>query len=205
MRYQGRLVEWNDDQGYGFIQPLQTTAGDKKVFLHIKSFQRKGPRPLQGCLLEYEVGLDSKGRVNAQQVIYIKKNQPKKAAKKVSNSVLKPWHTWLMIGYFVFLLALVMTQQLPAWVLAVPVAMGVVTYIVYGMDKNAAQQGKWRVQEGTLHLLSLAGGWCGALIAQQQLRHKTVKAEFRQVFWTTVILNWIVVIVLAVIKIPNIF
>jgi uncharacterized membrane protein YsdA (DUF1294 family)/cold shock CspA family protein len=208
MRYQGRLVEWNDEQGFGFIQPKDQQVADKKVFLHIKSFQRKGPRPLQGCMLEYDVGLDSKGRLNAQQVTYINKSQPQKSAKvnkKVSSSAVKPWQMWLMIGYAVFLLALVMTAQLAGWVLLVPIVMSVVTYVLYVMDKKAAKQGTWRVQESTLHITSALGGWCGALIAQQQLRHKTIKPEFRQVFWVTVTLNWMLVIGLATINIPKMF
>lgn len=46
-----------------------------------------------------------------------------------------------------------------------------------------------RIRERTLHLLSIAGGWPGALIGQQWLRHKSVKASFRRVFWLTVLLN----------------
>ena len=41
----------------------------------------------------------------------------------------------------------------------------------------------------TLHGLSLIGGWPGALIAQQVLRHKSRKEEFRFVFWLTVVIN----------------
>lgn len=208
MRYQGRLVEWNDDQGYGFIQPIEQQVADKKVFLHIKSFQRKGPRPLQGCLLEYAVGLDSQGRLNAQQVIYIKNTQPQKtikAHKKLPSSTIKPWQIWLIVGYAVFLLALVMTAQLAGWVVLVPIIMSAVTYILYGVDKKAAKQGAWRVQESTLHIVSTLGGWCGALIAQQQLRHKTVKAEFRQIFWATVVINWILLIAVVTLNIPKIF
>lgn len=37
--------------------------------------------------------------------------------------------------------------------------------------------------------MALLGGWPGALLAQQVLRHKSAKAEFRQVFWVTVLLN----------------
>jgi uncharacterized membrane protein YsdA (DUF1294 family) len=37
--------------------------------------------------------------------------------------------------------------------------------------------------------LALACGWPGALLAQQWLRHKSAKQEFRAVFWVTVVLN----------------
>ena len=41
----------------------------------------------------------------------------------------------------------------------------------------------------TIHFFSLAGGWPGALLAQQLLRHKTSKPSFVGVFWITVALN----------------
>jgi uncharacterized membrane protein YsdA (DUF1294 family) len=52
-----------------------------------------------------------------------------------------------------------------------------------------ACSGLWRVSESTLHTLSLVGGWPGALVAQQMLRHKSNKASFRAVFWATVVTN----------------
>lgn len=67
--------------------------------------------------------------------------------------------------------------------------MSLVTYALYAMDKSAAQHNQWRIQESTLHLFALLGGWPGALIAQDRLRHKSVKAQFRFVFWITVVLN----------------
>lgn len=51
MRDQGRLVEWFDDKGFGFIQPNDASKG--RVFLHIKDFAQRGPRPIEGCALEY--------------------------------------------------------------------------------------------------------------------------------------------------------
>jgi hypothetical protein len=33
------------------------------------------------------------------------------------------------------------------------------------------------------------GGWPGALVAQETLRHKSKKASFRIVFWATVLIN----------------
>ena len=65
----------------------------------------------------------------------------------------------------------------------------VVTYIVYSIDKSAAERHHWRIKENTLHLLSLVGGWPGALIAQRTLRHKTQKTSFQIVYWATVGFN----------------
>ncbi len=60
---------------------------------------------------------------------------------------------------------------------------------LYGADKAAAQQGRRRTPESTLHLIGLAGGWPGALIARQLFRHKTVKQPFSTIFWGTVAVN----------------
>ena len=64
-----------------------------------------------------------------------------------------------------------------------------VTYVVYAIDKNAARKGAWRIPEAQLHLLALIGGWPGAMLAQQIVRHKSKKPSFRFVFWITVVLN----------------
>ena len=68
-------------------------------------------------------------------------------------------------------------------------ALSVVAFIAYAVDKSAAINGSWRMSENSLHLLGLAGGWPGALLAQQWLRHKTSKPSFTHVFWGTVIVN----------------
>lgn len=72
-----------------------------------------------------------------------------------------------------------------------------VTFITYAMDKSAATRGSWRTPESTLHMMAVAGGWPGALCAQQLLRHKSSKAEFRAVFWATVALNALGFVVLC--------
>jgi uncharacterized membrane protein YsdA (DUF1294 family) len=71
-------------------------------------------------------------------------------------------------------------------------ALSLVTFSAYAIDKSAARRGVWRTSEGTLLFLGLAGGWPGALIAQQMLRHKSKKTSFRAAFWTTVLVNCLV-------------
>ncbi|RPF02269.1 uncharacterized membrane protein YsdA (DUF1294 family) [Vibrio crassostreae] len=77
------------------------------------------------------------------------------------------------------------SKALLVWYLAI----GLVAFFVYAKDKRAAINGNWRVPEKTLHILSFAGGWLGALIAQDKLRHKTQKQPFRAIYWLTVVIN----------------
>jgi uncharacterized membrane protein YsdA (DUF1294 family) len=93
--------------------------------------------------------------------------------------------------------ALAAVHVLPVVVPVAILLMSVVAFVVYRLDKSAAIQGKRRVPESTLHLLSLVGGWPGALVAQRLFRHKTTKKPFRVVFWLTVaansaLLTWLV-------------
>ncbi len=75
------------------------------------------------------------------------------------------------------------------WTLGAALGLNLLTFAAYAIDKNAAMQRQWRIPEKHLHLLSLAGGWPGAWLAQQSLRHKSQKAEFRLAYWGTVVLH----------------
>lgn len=75
------------------------------------------------------------------------------------------------------------------------VLLSLLSYAVYASDKRAAQQGRRRVPERTLHLLALLGGWPGALLTQRRLRHKTAKPSFLIVFWLTTLGHFIAIIV----------
>jgi uncharacterized membrane protein YsdA (DUF1294 family) len=89
------------------------------------------------------------------------------------------------------------TQRLPLAVTACLMGLSLLTFLVYWRDKRAAQKGRWRTAEDTLHLLSLLGGWPGACLAQRVLRHKSHKASFRATYWATVaahctlVLGWL--------------
>jgi len=76
------------------------------------------------------------------------------------------------------------------WLVGIAYAvLSLISFTTYAFDKSAANRDAWRTPESTLHLLSLAGGWPGALIAQQVLRHKSKKIAFLVVFWATVLIN----------------
>lgn len=65
----------------------------------------------------------------------------------------------------------------------------VVTFCLYWSDKRKAQNDSWRTPEKILHAMELAGGWPGALVAQQVFRHKTRKVSYQVVFWLIVLLH----------------
>ncbi|WP_386083314.1 DUF1294 domain-containing protein [Vreelandella sp. F11] len=69
------------------------------------------------------------------------------------------------------------------------VVVSMLAYITYAIDKKAAIKHRRRVSEKSLHLLGVLGGWPGALMAQQRLRHKNRKTAFQVTFWLTVGLN----------------
>ncbi|RKT46433.1 cold shock and DUF1294 domain-containing protein [Thiocapsa rosea] len=62
-------------------------------------------------------------------------------------------------------------------------------FLMYARDKLRAIRGNWRIPESSLHLVEAAGGWPGAYIAQQMMRHKTVKTSYQVTFWLIVVLH----------------
>lgn len=95
----------------------------------------------------------------------------------------------ITLTFFALLAAAVVIEKLPMWLLFSYLAVSVVMCLAYAVDKSAAQKNAQRISENTLHVLSLLGGWPGAMVAQQWLRHKTQKRAFRRVFWMTVLIN----------------
>lgn len=62
--------------------------------------------------------------------------------------------------------------------LAYFLAINLAAFPLWAIDKRQARKGGFRVPEWTLHLVSLAGGGVGAVIAMRTLRHKTQKRVF---------------------------
>jgi uncharacterized membrane protein YsdA (DUF1294 family) len=81
----------------------------------------------------------------------------------------------------------------PTGILVLYLAASAASFVVYAVDKSAARHGRWRARESTLHLLSVIGGWPGALVAQRLFRHKSRKPSFQAAFILTVVLNCAVV------------
>ncbi len=182
MRYQGRITEWRDEQGFGFITP---NGGGERVFLHVKSFKSRSRRPAGNELVKFVKASDEKGRPRAEQVEFVSlSREPPTSAQRTSIP------TVLFAGLFLAAVSLlVLTSKVPPVVLFAYLSLSAFTFGLYASDKSAATEGRWRIKENTLQLFALLGGWPGGLVAQQLLRHKSQKQEFQFVFWLAVAIN----------------
>ena len=64
-----------------------------------------------------------------------------------------------------------------------------IAFATIAYDKAAAMSRRRRIAERSLHWLSAAGGWPGALLAYRLFHHKTAKQNFRLVFRLTIFVN----------------
>jgi uncharacterized membrane protein YsdA (DUF1294 family)/cold shock CspA family protein len=181
MRYQGRLTNWNDEKGYGFVTP---NGGGDKAFVHIKAFLTVRRRPVDGDIITYEVTRDTKNRLQAKGIRHA--GDPKPAPQQESSQI--PGAIVVAI-FFCLLVASVVLGEVPVHAIFLYSIASGITFIIYAIDKSAAMNNHWRTRESTLHLLGMIGGWPGALIAQRMFRHKSKKREFQIIFRITIIIN----------------
>ncbi len=72
MRYQGRIVRWNEARGFGFIAPEQGEGAPKgaELFVHISALRCDGLPPMAGERVSYLVGAGQDGKPRAEQVFF---------------------------------------------------------------------------------------------------------------------------------------
>lgn len=176
----GILTAWDDTRGFGFITPA---SGGDRVFAHISSYEGRG-RPVVDRKVRFSITEDGQGRLRVGQFQYA-------GAAKIGASFAPVF--WLaaavVLVFFGLLAGLFHQGYLPVSILAAYGGVSLVLFVMYWIDKRAAQRGAQRTAEKTLHLFELCCGWPGALLAQQALRHKTRKGSYQFVFWLAVLVN----------------
>ncbi|MCW8155080.1 DUF1294 domain-containing protein [Stutzerimonas stutzeri] len=215
MEQRGTLKSWNDQKGFGFIRP---EAGGEDVFAHISAVHGER-RPLVGDRVLFVAGRDPQGRLRAehlrldapmtldQPAIRQRPSSQRKPAEQQARSpatgrARKPARQLvagniqrlpLKLVLFALLCLLPLMGSLLRLGAVLPLAIyaiaSLLTFFLYWRDKHSALKDRWRTPETTLHFFELAGGWPGALVAQQVFRHKTRKLSYQLTFWLIVVLH----------------
>jgi uncharacterized membrane protein YsdA (DUF1294 family)/cold shock CspA family protein len=195
MHKQGKVVRWEADKGFGFIRGPDTVAD---AFFHVRDFRGPGV-PIVGMPVTYEeIHVGGKGpRAVAVEAVGAAGSSKGRASvrrpiDKRRSSGRDVWLRpvlFLALAYGGVMLWAAFYGLLPMSAVLLWPLLNVVTFWFYWRDKYAAQKRTWRTPENTLHALSLLGGWPAARVAQQWMRHKTVKSSFQGTYWVTVVLN----------------
>jgi uncharacterized membrane protein YsdA (DUF1294 family)/cold shock CspA family protein len=185
MRMQGKVTQWQDGKGFGFID---LADGTPTLFFHENFLLHQTRRPRVGDTVSFEIATNSDGHRRAERILFPGERDPKRVDHLVDfGYIALACLFFLCIGLFVY------QQKLNPGIAFVYLFVSFITFFLYWHDKTKAKKNRWRTSEQTLHLFSLAGGWPGALIAQRTLHHKSRKRSFQIIFATTILLNLVFV------------
>ena len=176
LRRNGTVFSWNADKGYGFIQ---SANNQQQFFAHITAFSNRRRQPAIGDHVTFMEQRKADNKHRAIDIDYVH--------TKLSFALL-PILT-IAVAYIAVIAYLGLLGYLPVQLWLIFTFVSVIAYVFYALDKKAALSNKRRTPEDWLQFLALMGGWPGALIAQQQFRHKTRKTSFRVVFYLAVLIN----------------
>jgi uncharacterized membrane protein YsdA (DUF1294 family)/cold shock CspA family protein len=186
MRFDGKIKSWNDDRGFGFIEPLQ---GGDELFVHITAFPARAGRPQVTQRVSFEIEIARDGKKHASNVRLVHVDRAARYRRPVRGGSASSAGLFMVPLFLVLYVTLAFVWRVPNVVALAYLVLSGVSFAVYAGDKAAATAGGWRTRESSLLLLALVGGWPGALLAQQLLRHKTAKPAFVTAFWGSVVLN----------------
>lgn len=77
------------------------------------------------------------------------------------------------------------------------IVINAVAFLMYGIDKEKARKGKWRIKEKDLILVAVIGGSIGAFLGMYFFHHKTRHWYFRYGIPVIMILQIIIVAVVG--------
>jgi uncharacterized membrane protein YsdA (DUF1294 family)/cold shock CspA family protein len=188
----GRLTKWNDERGFGFIQPVDK---GQTVYLHISELKDSTRRPQLDDTIYYYAIAEEDGKLRADNAFILgARRKPPSSSRSLNDRTTSPFPiqeiVMLSILPLVGSIHFFVTTRNPLPFILYPV-MSVLTYALYANDKFRAKQGNWRIPEKSLHLCELTGGWLGGFVAQRRLHHKSTKKSYQLEFWMIVIIHQI--------------
>lgn len=116
MRFEGTIKTWNDERGFGFIEPTQ---GGQEIFVHVKAFRSRSGRPQVGRRVTFEVELNPEGKKRARNVDPCR---PPRVQSRPRNNIPAQWGTaslFAIPAFLVLYFVLALLWRVPAWVGAI--------------------------------------------------------------------------------------
>lgn len=176
-RIQGRLVSWDDERGFGFIEAEGLNA---PVFMHVKFLRAKHQRPVAGDVIRFALGRGRDGGPAASDAEIL--GAPPPPPRKVQRpSMLDVSRLLAAVAILVGATIAYAVNVAPLWFPAIYFVMTLGSGIAYWLDKMFAREHRQRVSENMLHFADSFFGIAGGLFAQHVFRHKTRKRSFRAV------------------------
>jgi len=84
--YKGKLKKWNDERGFGFIQPLD---GSSDIFLHISELNDATRRPQVNDTIYYYTATDRDGKIRACNAFILGARKKSSSASNSSRNLAK--------------------------------------------------------------------------------------------------------------------
>ncbi len=135
MRFEGTIRTWNDERGFGFIEPAQ---GGQEIFIHIKAFTSRAGRPQQGQRVTFEVELNTEGKKRARAVEPFRSSRTSARSKTGSPAQRGTAGYFAILAFAVLYVGAAIVWQVPVWVAGLYLAASVVALFTYAFDKSAA-------------------------------------------------------------------
>ena len=135
MRFEGTLKTWNDDRGFGFIEPAQ---GGQEIFVHVRAFGPRVRRPQVRQLLSFEIEPGPQGRKRAKNVELVRGVAAPSKARHESPAQWGPAALLAIPGFAVLFVAVAILWKPPLVLAAAYLAASLVAFMAYAIDKSAA-------------------------------------------------------------------
>ena len=179
MRLSGELRQWNDDRGFGFI-----AADDgQSYFVHISAIASIATRPRRGDRVSFRAAPGRDGRPAGIDVRIAGANpfpdRERLRRGEPRNSAPLQWQAVAALALVLSLAASIAVGAAPLQLGAAYGLFGLVSAILYALDKQAVSQRRWRISEAQLLGIDLCFGIVGGLLAQVIFRHKTSKPSYK--------------------------
>lgn len=107
---------------------------------------------------------------------------------------------WTLAGASLLMISWLILTRRPLWTgaLAWVLAVSMVTFLAFGLDKWRARREKRRVSEANLLILSALGGALGGLAGMWAWHHKGRRLRFRVILPAALFFHAVIIISLAV-------